>query len=53
MIKILWWMIKNLIWGEDFNADFKFPLTFEEALNYLRKGYFVYDSDLGKIKSRF
>lgn len=43
MIKLIWWMIKNLIWGEDFNADFNFPLTFEEALNYIRKGYFIYD----------
>ena len=30
-------MIKNLIWGEDFNADFKFPLTFEEALNKINE----------------
>lgn len=41
MIKFIWWIIKNIIWGEDFNADFNFSLTFEEALNYLQKGYFI------------
>lgn len=41
MIKFIWWIIKNIIWGNDFNADFKFSMSFEEALEYLRKGYFI------------
>lgn len=41
MIKFIWWIIKNIIWGEDFNVDFKFSMSFEEALEYLRKGYFI------------
>ena len=41
MIKFIWWIIKNIIWGNGFEADFNFSLSFEEALEYLRKGYFI------------
>lgn len=43
MIKAFWFLFKNLIWGSDFIIDFNLSVTFEEALTYLRKGYFVYD----------
>ena len=41
MIKLILWFLKTILWGDDFNADFKFSMSFEEALEYLRKGYFI------------
>lgn len=41
MIKIIWWVIKNIIWGNGFEADFNFSLSFEKALVYMKKGYFI------------
>ena len=43
MIKIIWWLIRNIIWGADFYVDFKFSVTFTEALEYLKNGYFIYE----------
>ncbi|MBQ0114168.1 MAG: hypothetical protein KBT03_13645 [Bacteroidales bacterium] len=42
MIKLIWWIIKHIIWGGDFEADFSFLMDFEEASEYLKKGYFIY-----------
>lgn len=44
MIKLIWFLIKELIWGDDFTVDFNFMVSFEEALSYLRKGYFIYEN---------
>ena len=44
MIKLIWFLIKELIWGDDFTVDFGFTVSFEEALSYLRKGYFIHDA---------
>lgn len=44
MIKLIWFIIKELIWGDDFTVDFKLMVSFEEALSYLRKGYFIYNA---------
>lgn len=41
MVKLIWWLIRNIIWGIDFKVDFQFSMSFEEALEYLRKGYFI------------
>ena len=43
MVKLILWLLKNLIWGNDFTVDFGLTVSFEEALSYLRKGYFIYD----------
>lgn len=42
MIKLLWWIFKNLIWGGDLIIDFNFTVDFEEAMVYLKKGYFIH-----------
>ena len=44
MIKLIWFLIKELIWGDDFTVDFGLTVSFEEALSYLRKGYFIHDA---------
>lgn len=41
MVKLIWWLIRNIIWGNDIKVDFQFSMSFEEALEYLRKGYFI------------
>jgi len=41
MIKLCWWLIRTLIWGNDFKIDFNFSVDFEEAMIYLKKGYFI------------
>ena len=43
MIKLIWFLIKELFWGDDFTVDFGLTVSFEAALSYLRKGYFIYD----------
>ena len=43
MIKLIWFIFKKLIYGNDFTVDFGLTVSFEEALSYLRKGYFIYD----------
>jgi len=43
MIKLFWWLFKVLIWGNDLKIDFNFTVNFEEALGYLKKGYFIYE----------
>ena len=43
MIKLIWFIFKELVWGDDFTVDFGLTVSFEEALSYLRKGYFIYD----------
>lgn len=43
MIKLFWWLFKVLIWGNDLKIDFNFTVNFEEALEYLKKGYFIYE----------
>ena len=43
MVKLILWLLKNLIWGNDFTVDFSLTVSFEEAISYLRKGYFIYD----------
>lgn len=42
MIKAIWWIVKHIIWGGNFEADFSFLMNFEEASEYLKKGYFIY-----------
>ena len=42
MIKLIQFLIKELIWDDDFTVDFGLTVSFEEALSYLRKGYFIY-----------
>lgn len=44
MIKLIWFIFKELIWGDDFTVDFNFMVSFEEALRYLRRGYFIYET---------
>ena len=41
MIKLIWWFLKEIFWGNDIKVDFNFSMSFEEALEYLRKGYFI------------
>ena len=41
MIKLILWFLKTILWGDDIKVDFKFSMSFEEALEYLRKGYFI------------
>lgn len=43
MIKLLFLFIKYVIFGCDLKADFSFSVSFEEALEYLKKGYFIYE----------
>lgn len=43
MIKLILWILKNLIWGVGFKVDFNVSMSFEEALEYLRKGYFIHE----------
>ena len=43
MIKLIYLFIKYVIFGFDLRADFNFAVSFEEALEYLNKGYFIYD----------
>lgn len=42
MIKLCWWLLRTLIWGNDFKVDFNFSVDFEEAMIYLKKGYFIH-----------
>jgi hypothetical protein len=42
MIKLCWWLLRTLIWGNDFKIDFNFSVDFEEAMIYLKKGYFIH-----------
>lgn len=42
MIKLLWQLFKVLIWGSDLKVDFNFSVDFEEAMVYLKKGYFIH-----------
>lgn len=42
MIKLIWWIVKHIIWGGNLEADFSFLINFEEASEYLKKGYFIY-----------
>lgn len=42
MIKLIWWIIKHIIWGGNPEVDFSFLMDFEEASEYLKKGYFIY-----------
>lgn len=44
MIKLIWFIFKELVWGDDFTVDFGLTVSFEEALSYLRKGYFIYET---------
>ena len=44
MVKLILWLLKNLIWGNDFTVDFSLTVSFEEAISYLRKGYFIHDA---------
>ena len=44
MIKLIWFIFKELVWGDDFTVDFGLTVSFEEALSYLRKGYFIHDA---------
>ena len=44
MIKLIWFIFKELIWGDDFTVDFGLTVSFEEALSYLRRGYFIYET---------
>ena len=43
MIKLLFLFVKYVIFGCDLKADFNLAVSFEEALEYLNKGYFIYD----------
>ena len=42
MIKLCWWFFRTFIWGSDFKIDFNFSVDFEEAMIYLKKGYFIH-----------
>ena len=42
MIKLCWWLFRTLIWGNNFKIDFNFSVDFEEAMIYLKKGYFIH-----------
>ena len=42
MIKLCWWLFRTFIWGNDFKIDFNFSVDFEEAMAYLKKGYFIH-----------
>ena len=44
MIKLIWFIFKELIWGDNFTVDFGLTVSFEEALSYLRKGYFIHNA---------
>ena len=35
MVKLILWILKNLIWGDDFTVDFGLTVSFEEALSEL------------------
>ena len=41
MVKLFLWFLKTILWGNDIKVDFQFSMSFEEALEYLRKGYFI------------
>lgn len=43
MLKMIWWLIKTIIFGCDVDSmfDLGFNFTFEEAYKYLKKGYFI------------
>ena len=43
MIKMLFLFVKYILFGCDLKADFNIAVSFEEALEYLNKGYFIYD----------
>ena len=43
MVKLIWWLIRNIIWGVDFKVDFQYAVNFTEALEYLKKGYFIHE----------
>ena len=42
MIKLCWWLFRTFIWGNDFKIDFNFSVDFEEAMAYIKKGYFIH-----------
>ena len=42
MIKLLWWIFKVFIWGSDLRIDLNYAVDFEEAMTYLKKGYFIH-----------
>lgn len=44
MIKLIWGIIKNIIWGGNFEADFSLLMSFTEAYEYLERGYFIYST---------
>lgn len=44
MIKLIWWIIKHIIWGGNVETDFSFHMSFTEAYEYLEKGYFIYNT---------
>lgn len=44
MIKLIWWIIKHIIWGGNLEADFSFLMSFTEAYEYLQRGYFIYST---------
>lgn len=43
MIKLILWFLKTCIYGSDLTIDFGLSMSFEEALVYLNRGYFIYD----------
>ena len=43
MIKLLFLFVKYVIFGCDLKADFSLAVSFEEALEYLNKGYFIHE----------
>ena len=45
MIKLIWFIFKELIWGRDIKVDLSLMLSFNEALDYLNAGYFIYPMD--------
>lgn len=42
MVKLIWWVLKNLIWGGDIKVDLGLSMSFDEALVYLKEGYCIY-----------
>jgi hypothetical protein len=42
MIKLFWWLFKTFIWGNDLRIDLNYAVDFEDAMTYLKKGYFIY-----------
>lgn len=48
MIKLILWLFKNILYGKGLEVDFSYLLSFEEAMEYLKKGYFVYQFSQAK-----